>query len=501
MVNTVSQPSKNRQYSGDMKFYTGVNGNVKCWPEAMSTGEKTSQFCADLNGTLLYMTTGFQESLMHMFRASQLTANKDEVLTWTKHRVNKQRYDEGKTYFSEFPLSDDVQSVDESTLCIYAIFYLTNDTVGWVPLDCNDNLKTMGCCHFDCANATLYEEAVTWYTAENYCAKEGGSLVNLTHSNGIYKSFEKTAWISSGLTKFWTGHYASGNIVENFKISKMDYFDEVVNNQTGCVYLIVKRQNKSFPKYQLATDSCNGATYGFICMKPTHEFYFDRIENMVLDSNVLKYDGQSYTITECQDQCIEMIKNGFACNGFGYNRANSSCRFTELRFPSVIQQYVWQFSSDWDTVDRTLVHATDNADKITLSYSYNSNDQATSHGDNADDHLAATVTGKTFAVFACIVVTVAGVAVIGSIIIKIMKITQHGDSSCAINDSNYGEDVSLSKFKPVVCGIINKNNFINRPPESFQLRRIAVSERHCSYVPHMYHLEYIENPSYSSFDF
>lgn len=75
------------------------------------------------------------------------------------------------------------------------------------------------------------------------------------------------------------------------------------------------------------------------------------------------------------------------------------------------------------------------------------------------------------------------------------------DSSCAINDSHYEEDVSLSKFKPVVCGIINKNNFINRPPESFQLRRIAVSERHCSYVPHMYHLEYIENPSYSSFDF
>lgn len=75
------------------------------------------------------------------------------------------------------------------------------------------------------------------------------------------------------------------------------------------------------------------------------------------------------------------------------------------------------------------------------------------------------------------------------------------DSSCAINDSHYGEDVSLSKFKPVVCGIINKNNFINRPPESFQLRRIAVSERQCSYVPHMYHLEYIENPSYSSFDF
>lgn len=51
----------------------------------------------------------------------------------------------------------------------------------------------------------------------------------------------------------------------------MDYFDEVVNNQTGCVYLIVKRQNKSFPKYQLATDSCNGATYGFICMKPTRK--------------------------------------------------------------------------------------------------------------------------------------------------------------------------------------------------------------------------------------
>ncbi|XP_076090207.1 uncharacterized protein LOC143062381 isoform X2 [Mytilus galloprovincialis] len=414
-------------------LFIGVNGNVKCWPEAMSTGEKTSQFCADLNGTLLYMTTGFQESLMHMFRASQLTANKDEVLTWTKHRVNKQRYDEGKTYFSEFPHSDDVQSVDESTLCIYAIFYLTNDTVGWVPLDCNDNLKTMGCCHFgmicpDCVNATLYEEAVTWYTAENYCAKEGGSLVNLTHSNGIYKSFEKTAWISSGLTKFWTGHYASGNIVENFEISKMDYFDEVVNNQTGCVYLIVKRQNKSFPKYQLATDSCNGATYGFICMKPT-----------TIAGNYMQKEE--------------------------------------------------------------AVQSTDNEDRITLSYSYNSNDQATSHGDNADDHLAATVTGKTFAVVACIVVTVAGVAVIGSIIIKIMKITQHGDSSCAINDSHYGEDVSLSKFKPVVCGIINKNNFINRPPESFQLRRIAVSERHCSYVPHMYHLEYIENPSYSSFDF
>lgn len=41
--------------------------------------------------------------------------------------------------------------------------------------------------------------------------------------------------------------------------------------------------------------------------------------------------------------------------------------------------------------------------------------------------------GKTFAVFACIVVTVAGVAVIGSIIIKIMKITQHGVSIITIS--------------------------------------------------------------------
>lgn len=56
-------------------------------------------------------------------------------------------------------------------------------------------------------NATLYEEAVTWYTAENYCAKEGGSLVNLTHSNGIYKSFEKTAWISSGYLHISSFYY------------------------------------------------------------------------------------------------------------------------------------------------------------------------------------------------------------------------------------------------------------------------------------------------------
>lgn len=48
-------------------------------------------------------------------------------------------------------------------------------------------------------------------------------------------------------------------------------------------------------------------------------------------------------------------------------------------------------------IEKTLILgflATDNEDKITLSYSYNSNDQATSHGDNADDHLAATVTGE-----------------------------------------------------------------------------------------------------------
>lgn len=41
--------------------------------------------------------------------------------------------------------------------------------------------------------------------------------------------------------------------------------------------------------------------------------------------------------------------------------------------------------------------------------------------------------GKTFAIFACIVVTMAGVAVIGSIIIKIMKITQHGVSIITIS--------------------------------------------------------------------
>ncbi|CAC5372739.1 unnamed protein product [Mytilus coruscus] len=394
-----------------------VNGNIRCWPEVLSTGEQTSQFCDKSNGTLLYMTDGLQEALMYTFTTSMQTENKDEVLAWTKHRVSKHLYDEGKIYYSEFPFSDDVQSLEESTLCIYAIFYLNNETVGWVPSDCNDNnLNTVDCCHFgricpECWNATLYSEAVTWYTADNYCAKEGGSLVNLTHSTGVYTSFKKTPWISSGLTKFWTGHYATENIVENFEISQMNYFDEVVNNQTGCVYLIVKSQYQNFPKFQLATDSCNEATYGFICLKPTREFYFDRTEQIIYTSNVLKYDGQPYTITECQDECLEMIKNGFACNGFDYNIANSSCRFREIRFIGQNVKYDRQYSSDWDSVDRTFVHAiagnympkeeavqsTKNKGKTTSSYSYDSNDQATLYGDNAknsdsdntDDHLAA----------------------------------------------------------------------------------------------------------------
>lgn len=47
-------------------------------------------------------------------------------------------------------------------------------------------------------DATLYTVAVTWYTAENYCSKEGSNLLNLTQPINLYLSFVKTPWLSSG---------------------------------------------------------------------------------------------------------------------------------------------------------------------------------------------------------------------------------------------------------------------------------------------------------------
>ncbi|CAC5417108.1 MRC [Mytilus coruscus] len=304
-------------------------------------------------------------------------------------------------YFSEFPFSYDVPFYEDSVFCIYATFYLNNKNVGWVPSDCNDNyLNSIDCCYdgqhnTEAFNATLYAEAVTWYTAENYCSNEGSYLVNLTQSIGFHFTFVTTPWLSSGVTKFWTGHYSTGKNLKDLEIAEINGFGEVENNQTGCVYVSVESRYHNFPKLKLATDSCRNAMYGFICLKPTKYRYFDRTPNLIYISNYIKYDGQPYTFTECEDECLQLTKKGYACIGFNYNIANSSCRFKETVFNG---NYHVQYDPGWVSVDYTYVHVTNNEGITALSYLYDRNDQATlpsektniRDSDNTSDHTAAT---------------------------------------------------------------------------------------------------------------
>lgn len=83
------------------------------------------------------------------------------------------------------------------------------------------------------------------------------------------------------------------------------------------------------------------------------DMYFDRSPNFIYTSSYLKYDGQPYTISECEDECKEMMKNGYACIGFNYNKANSSCQFKETMFGG---SYTIRYDSDWISVDYTHHH-------------------------------------------------------------------------------------------------------------------------------------------------
>ncbi|CAG2191049.1 unnamed protein product [Mytilus edulis] len=387
----------------------------------------------------------------------------------------------------------------------------------------------------DALNATLYTVAVTWYTAENYCSKEGSNLLNLTQPINLYLSFVKTPWLSSGVTKFWTGH-SSLEIFENLEIAKKYDIAEMEINKTGCVYVIVENRYQNFPIIQLGIDSCNNTKDGFICLKPTQDMYFDRSPNFIYTSSYLKYDGQPYTISECEDECKEMMKNGYACIGFNYNKANSSCQFKETMFGG---SYTIRYDSDWISVDYTHHHVTNNEGVTALSYLYDRNDQATlpsektiirgsyntsdypaatnnintdtsfvvtinegvtalsylydrnvqatlpsektiiRGSENTSDYPAATnnintdtsFLGKTFTVGACVVAAVAGVVVLGATVIGIMKIKQKGRNSSIICSSHNVED-SLSNGKHEVSGLTSLNNFLNKPPGNYQVGRL-----------------------------
>lgn len=80
--------------------------------------------------------------------------------------------------------------------------------------------------------------------------------------------------------------------------------------------------------------------------------YFDSTPNIIQVCNYIMYDGQPYTIAECGDECWKMRESGYRCEGFDYNKANSSCRFKETPY----NHFSYRYDPDWISVDLTYVH-------------------------------------------------------------------------------------------------------------------------------------------------